>query len=197
MKLILVEGPDNAGKTTLVGMLQQARPQARISSSPPAGSRSKAMNQAPSIEEMLEALREIGLAAEGDEDVIFDRSPLVSERVYGRTLGRGQRVGTDLMDAALWRIAANEPHVRGKVLPTTLIYCRPPTEVVLEFDEREQMEGVRENARALLRAYDDWYSIEAQRPLWRKAFTEIRIHDWTMDPGGLKLIADLRRGGLW
>lgn len=185
--IILVEGPDNAGKTTLVGMLQQARPQARIS---------KCAGTPPSIEEMLEALREIGMAAEGDEDVIFDRSPLVSERVYGRTIGRGQRVGADLMDAALWRIAANEPHVRGP-LPTTLIYCRPPTEVVLEFDEREQMAGVRENARELLRAYDDWYSIEAQRPLWRKAFTEIRIHDWTMDPGGQRLIADLRRGGLW
>lgn len=83
---------------------------------------------------------------------IYDRFTCIDQQIYGPIC----RNDYDLDDYKLWTEIMNE------CVPVSckpyFIYCRPAVEDIIGFEDgRDQMEGVIENAEALLRRYDDMY----------------------------------------
>lgn len=130
--MIVVEGPDGAGKTTLIEAARQLRNyfvMVRSSRNPPD---KKTMIQ---FQFWLTSLPK-------DITLVCDRIIAISDRVYGPIL-RNQ----DLFDGL--------PLDFGLTHVTTLIYCRPPTSVLLKNAvEGVHLEGVRERQEHIVQAYD-------------------------------------------
>lgn len=143
--MIVVEGMDNTGKTTLVSQLREKYLFPVLVSSRYYETENRTEKWVRWIYKMMELSR--------DEHIIFDRFPLISEHVYGPIL-RGKNV---LAEHPAW------PDLLGKFggLEPLIIYCRPPMEHVLNWRERPQMGGVKEQSEKLLKAYD-----EAMRFFW-------------------------------
>jgi len=80
--------------------------------------------------------------------LIADRWQPISEPIYG-PICRDIKIFTnreiELQHEYLIRTIGRRP---------TLIFCRPPLDVILKFGDRDQMEGVIENARRIVSAYD-------------------------------------------
>lgn len=138
MAVILVEGCDNTGKTTLVNKLAHKTGYTVVHSKGPDKDQIK-----PWLNHILEK-------AENGENLIMDRVSLVSEQVYGPIL-RGDSVFGPSEWLGLWG--------RFMELQPKIVYCRPPREVILgTITEREQMGGVAENCRKLIDAYDNFFN---------------------------------------
>lgn len=170
--MIVVEGMDNSGKTTLV---QQISSRYNLPIQPSLGP--------PDAEKTLQILSQFLLATDLK---IYDRLVAFSDTVYGAVLRK--RVVTDpLQWTWIARVIKQEPFI---------IYCRPPTEKVLDFGDREQMTGVVNRARVLLHRYDqlfddleaffglgvyikyDWTNEESAQVLWRTLdhYVEVQRH---------------------
>lgn len=78
--------------------------------------------------------------------LIFDRFPLISERVYGPTL-RGQSELTE-GDYIKYDIALR------RHTPLVIFCDRPTDRILASFDEREQLEGVEERIEDLRKLYE-------------------------------------------
>lgn len=128
--MIIVEGMDNSGKSTLAARLAYDLQGCVI-----------ANKRKPT--EFNHFLQQIAIATASDAmmPTVLDRISLISEPVYGRL--RGQRFNINEL-VPMWYM-----------MNATIIHCRPPFERILHFDEREQMPGVIENARELYEAYDN------------------------------------------
>lgn len=135
--LVVVEGPDGCGKTTLVETLRHTvgryfwvlRP-----SRPP-----------ENRGQILQTLNWV-YGRHPSIDVLFDRHPVIGETVYGPTI----RGASKLADF-------NSPEGRKILLrPVTLIiYCRPITPVIeANVSKNYQMDGVRNNIANLVDGYD-------------------------------------------
>ena len=132
--MIVVEGMDNSGKTTLV---QQISSRFNIQIQPSLGP--------PTPEKAFQILTEFILARDLR---VYDRLVAFSDTVYGPPLR--QRVVTDPTQWTwIHRILRTQPFI---------IYCRPPTERVLDFGDRGQMDGVVARAKQLLRGYDSLFN---------------------------------------
>ena len=128
--MIIVEGMDNTGKTTLI---QQLAEDLKLTIAKtyykPWGDRDEMVLYANWLEICPFPL-------------IVDRHPFISELIYGTTL-RGHSHSDRSLAAS----------VQGIHL---VIYCRPPTDTILStLQDREQMEGVDKHAKALLDLYDE------------------------------------------
>lgn len=139
--MIIVEGCDNTGKTTLIDMLCEEIPQlVRAPKSPgPA-----------SAEELSDYMDEyLWKKTPGEtHPMIFDRFPLPSELVYGYALRTGPVLETAQLIKYSAILATHQP---------LMIYCFRDMEKILEtFDEREQLEGVKENIQKILFYYQDY-----------------------------------------
>lgn len=157
--MVVVEGMDNTGKTTLGKALSDYFSVLLIRSL------GHQKNLVIWVDWILEQLRAQQYEA-GRPGVIYDRWPTISESVYGPEL-RGTYAFQNLtwLDEAFWR------------LNPVVIYCRPPKAKILQFGKREQMTGVKKNAAELIRHYDGWYNFhQANYP----GHTIIR-HDYTKD----------------
>ena len=76
--------------------------------------------------------------------VIFDRFLPFEEMVYGKVLREDPIYSLD------------DPYMKSlKNLDPVIVYTRPPSEVIFNFGDREQMEGVIETKEKLLAAWDD------------------------------------------
>lgn len=136
--MIIVEGCDNTGKTTLVTKLAQdlrlisvnnrKRPQSRQES-----------------EDYLHAL----LPLVKSHPTIFDRWQPISEPIYGPICRNTRILPFDAMEAQ-HRILSDVVHRPGPLV----IYCRPKDSTILNFGDREQMTGVIEHAHTLIQEYD-------------------------------------------
>ncbi len=146
MKIIVV-GMDNTGKTTLVNQLSEYYGCESIKSLGPGYSRQEM------IEEVKRKMDLPGMK-------ILERFSIIEECIYGNVLRNNPKFSLDDMD---W--------IRD--YDFVIIYCRPEDEVIYNFGEREQMEGVIEQREKLVKAFDDLI-IE----LSRRGFVIIP-YDWT------------------
>jgi len=134
--MIVIEGMDNTGKTHLQDALIKEYGFEGVHSPGP-------KDYDTVISWVIEAFnKDRGIP------VLYDRFPLISEAVYGPTL-RGRNIFNESpMGVELQRRFREEVH-------PLIIYCRPPGEVIHRWNDREQMDGVIENSKALLKEYED------------------------------------------
>ena len=130
---IVVIGMDNTGKTTLVNDMKKILKVESIKSPGPNFTRQEMYDK------VNEDLMISGL-------VILERFSIVEELVYGKILRNNPKFSfRDLL------------HINETYHPI-FIYCRPRKKDVLNFGDREQMEGVIENSKKLLEGFDDLYN---------------------------------------
>lgn len=132
--MIIIEGMDNTGKSTLLSKLCEEYGLEGIHS--------------PGIKDYDTVFSWVAESFNKDRGipVIYDRFPLISEAVYGPTL-RGRNIFTESpLGIQL------QKKFRCEVRPL-IIFCNPATEVIQKWDGREQMDGVVENHQRLTAAY--------------------------------------------
>jgi GTPase SAR1 family protein len=134
--LIVVEGLDNTGKTTLVEQLVKDFPQ--LEYNPSIGNK----HDLPQIH--TQAWESIN----HDTPLkIWDRARFISEYVYNPILQNRELA----FDTEEWLYMLAE-YIRR---PQLVIYCfRTPDRLIKDFDEREQLAGVFEHIPELMEAYD-------------------------------------------
>lgn len=154
--MIIVEGCDNSGKTTLVSALSGDLRLLSIVN-----------RQRPlSLQDSYAYLtRVLPLALRFA--TIFDRWQPISEPIYG-PICRGVHLFNDAHIQNQFRMTKN------MALQPLVIYCRPSIEKIMDFGEREQMAGVIENAPAIVAAYD--HQIE-----WLKQHFPVVRYDFERD----------------
>ena len=149
--LIIVEGMDNTGKTTLINRLADDLKLLVM------GNRRRP-SRSEDILHYTFHLTELSQCY----DVIIDRWSAISEPIYGPICR-----GTSWPDMATQ--TALMEHI--SMLRPLLIYCRPEDQVVLDFGDRSQMEGVIQNAEALLKEYD-------QKMEWVNGWISVMNYDY-------------------
>lgn len=132
--MIILEGPDNSGKSTLGAKLAEFTgwPVVHSSSNHPKGP----------DEMYLVALEQLV-----PKPQILDRVFSVSEAVYGPLIRGRNRVG--VLNRVLLRTL-----VRSQNL---IIYCRPPEMEILN-TSKDEMDGVVENHAEIIRRYDKLFN---------------------------------------
>lgn len=139
MGIVVVEGPDGSGKSTLIKALQRTTKRyywtARSSGRP------------LSRQNLLDAVDLLYELALTPISIVLDRCFLISDPIYGPTLRRSSSVideyGTE--------------GVRGLLLGRIerIIYCRPPLKAILDGVKAEdQLPGVLDRIEALVMLYD-------------------------------------------
>ena len=126
---IIVVGMDNTCKTTLVNQLKEFYKCESIKSPGPNYTR----------QEMID---EIKKDLDLPNKVILERFSILEELVYGNVLRNHSKFRLDDMD---W--------VRD--YDFIIVYCRPEDEVIYNFGDREQMDGVIEEKEKLVEAWDN------------------------------------------
>ena len=144
---IIVVGMDNTGKTTLVNQLTNFYKCESIKSLGPGYTR----------QEMID---EVKRKLELPYRAILERFSILEELVYGNVLRNNSKFRIDDMD---W--LRDDDFV--------IVYCRPEDEVIYNFGDREQMEGVIEQREELVKYWD-----ELVVELARRGFVIIP-YDWT------------------
>ena len=173
MPVILVEGNDNTGKTTLIQKLIRQFPGTPLLNNSGPASR----------EEMIARLNDCFQLAEkankSGEVVMFDRLALISERIYGPIVrGRMEFTPHDLKTYWTWFMN----------MKPIIIYCRPPLEESLKtLHERPQMDGVVKRFKEIQKAYDKEFKY-----LWDGG-VQFMIYNFIEDPDAHILIGDLKR----
>jgi hypothetical protein len=138
--MIIVEGMDNTGKSTLVKMLAEDLKKLEARHSP---------SHLRGTVELIQWMN-VELTKRSSHNYIYDRFPPISEEVYGPIL-RGQ---------SIFKLPPNN-WVPYEVL---LIYCRPDTEVILHFTT-DQIGGVIDHAKELITQYDKVIG-ELEKRVW-------------------------------
>lgn len=116
--MIVVEGPDGAGKTTLVREIQS---QFSVTIAPRI------------VSPQAEALTDLRQATEDrvrklNQGVVFDRHPLISGPIYGMGM-QDTRTNDFMFNDFGWLIAMMGLFYQAK---PTIIYCIPPRDICLE-----------------------------------------------------------------
>lgn len=132
---IVVFGCDNSGKTTLCNNIAKSLSPLGFKVVPPLGP--------ASIEEQIDRLDKI---TSDPENLIIDRFPIIEECVCGRVL-RGRSNFDDLEDKSLVYKYLDEIDL--------FIHCNPKLSVVKKWGNRDQMQGVKENAGQLYLGYQE------------------------------------------
>ena len=139
--LVVVEGPDGSGKTALIAVMRRHCPSPIV-----VISRSKPFD---SPDDILYFLTWVHIAKAMRGVIVMDRHPAISESLYGPIFR-----GNSLLSGV-----HVHPYLRSV---DQFIYCRPPTERILANVQRtrhDQMTGVIEKSRELIRDYDDFFAV--------------------------------------
>ena len=166
--IIIVEGMDGTGKTTLVQQLAhrlEVQPTKFVGSLGPSDDyRLDLVSRTRS--EITEL--EIASAKGGSIKRLYDRFPLISEAIYGPIL-RGRNCFGGLYYPLRSRLLA---------LETVIIYCRPNRDVIqANVQQAPQMSGVLEHFGELLDAYDKLFVELTDSPV----NSYITVFDYTRD----------------
>lgn len=129
-KKIVLFGTDNSGKTTLGKTLAKELWGAYLSPLGPVP-----------LETQLDFLDE-NLNMPGV--LIFDRFPVIEEEVCGNVF-RGKSNFKDI------------PYEQFLDAIDLFVFCNPGLEAILNWGEREQMNGVKENIISLYAGYSEWF----------------------------------------
>lgn len=151
--IIVVEGADNSGKTTIALNLAKRLKAIYVKS-----------ENIPPEERFLGQYGMILTSANvyGNGIVISDRHHAVSDPIYGPIVRGWTKLDVDEALAHIRRIDA-------------FVYCRPTEDVITRtMNERKQMAGVAQNAHKLIQAYDKFFAQEFIR-------TKVWIYDYTKD----------------
>lgn len=157
--MIIVEGVDNSGKSTLVDELQERLKIGTISEDKPTGTPEQCWE---------EALRQLEHRV-----AIRDRVAVISELVYGPII-RGKSALGEYHGDALMNLYSKD---------VLIIYCKPPLNVVLDNQGREQMDGVIQNHRALYDRYD-----RIMTEIKRFGSCQVIEYDWTSSTSKAKML---------
>lgn len=167
IKVVLM-GVDNSGKTTLAKNLIEALITRGFDFNymPPLG-------KAP-LKEQLEHLSSILF---NEKNLIIDRLPMIEEEVVGRLLRNSSNFDKVNKD----KIFEYYQNV------DMIIFCNPSLEVITNWGDRPQMDGVKENAEKLQTGYEDFFfnlvyemvemPIEFRDYDWRSDITGRRCHE--------------------
>lgn len=152
--MIIVEGPDGAGKSTLIRNLRLAYPTLKL-----APRACTSLAGPLSGDDLVFWLKEYG-AMDG---YIYDRHPCISGPVYNS-------VYADPPEERTWsRIQGTFYELRENA---TVVYCRPPRrKIVLAVNESAQMRGVDRNIHRIIDTYDAIMS----------SMVPHERYDWTKD----------------
>jgi hypothetical protein len=154
MSVIVVEGCDGSGKTTLIE-------QARGNQKDRYFVTLRASRYQPTLKTAFQYLSWI--RHQTDLDLVLDRFHFISDRVYGPIL-RNEDVFADIpISFGLEKVAA-------------IVYCRPPTPIIIENSKKGvQLEGVAERVSKLVDKYD--FLMDALALKGHRVFT----YDYTGD----------------
>lgn len=132
--MIIVEGCDNSGKTTLVNRLsEELRLLSIINREKP-----------PNREYIFHYVATMTFLS-SQYSTIFDRWPSISEPIYGPICRNRYLLESEDLTFLHTSVSRISPLV---------IYCRPKDSTILDFGDRPQMGGVIENGDKLIRGYD-------------------------------------------
>jgi len=142
---IVIEGPDNAGKSSLANDIATRLGGLVIHAGPPVSDYSK---MAKDIAQM-----DLDLANPEHRNDVFDRAACISESVYQNHCGADDLALT----GGIQRLLARD---------TILIYCRPPSSTLMDFsthltkayDTEETMQKIVDNAHLYIERYDEVFS---------------------------------------
>ena len=132
--MIIVEGMDNSGKTTLISRLTKDLGLKVVKS--------------PTPLDMAFEDAQVWLAEQLQNNeplTIYDRFHPISEVVYGPILRGVHHYPVVQWVEIMYKLNRCRP---------TIIYCRPSTATILDWKERDQLTGVMDRAPALIEAYD-------------------------------------------
>lgn len=139
MGLIVVEGPDGAGKTTLIRNLRNSTKRHFLTlhrSGPP--------GTIANVRAYLELTRH---AARSDLPVICDRHPLISEPIYGQVLRGHNLIEQHFSNEFVGDLLRDDVD--------RIIYCRPRSATIRESLKKEkQLDGIPEHIDRIIKAYD-------------------------------------------
>lgn len=132
--MIILEGPDNSGKSTLAARIKRDLKIPVIHSQKPSEDWTSRMVYEHCLKQLAPRM----------ELSILDRVTAISEAIYGPICRGESALGNYQAEALLdlWQ------------RPYAIIYCRPSDETILDNKGREQMPGVLENHKKIIEAYD-------------------------------------------
>lgn len=133
MSIIVVEGCDGSGKTTLIERAREGQRERYFLTV-------RASRYQPNVKTALQYLQWV--KHQRDLDLVLDRIHFISDRIYGPLL-RNEDVFKDFpLDFGLQDVAA-------------IVYARPPRETIrANVEKSHQMKGVGENLDNLITGYD-------------------------------------------
>jgi hypothetical protein len=136
--MVIVEGCDNTGKTTLIEKLMADFPiLVRAPKSP---------GPAPGDEQWDFMMGYLSKPPKETTPIIFDRFPLISEPVYGVAVRDGSALDGDKIKLGTKLLRKHQP---------LIIYAERSKEDILKtFHEREQLEGVEDKINIILTLYE-------------------------------------------
>ena len=164
LKMIIVLGFDNTGKSTLSHTIAKDFDRKVINSLGP-------VPKSKQVEFMNKSIENEGL---------HERFPFFEELVYGPIL-RGES-NFSFYDPIALKLKLKEP---------IIIYCRPPRDTILNWGQREQMDGVIEGSVALLNAWDE-LMFQLIVDDWN-----VLPYDWTKDGAYNELKERIKQDIMW
>lgn len=158
--MIIVEGPDGAGKTTLIKNITEAYPDLEVAPRVV----SKETKDLTDLQKWVDHN-----LAQGFQYKLFDRHRLISEFIYGPVLRRVQRPG---FTSGAWVHGSLR---RFYMIKPVIIYCLPPLDVV-----RHNVVGDIDNSKVELHI-EQIYTAYLQRASLDVTFAGALIYDYTRD----------------
>lgn len=139
-KAVIIIGADNTGKTTLVSKLKTNH-------------EDEVLFQNFQYDEIKDDTsddyygRVVDLFTSNDK-IVFERFTPIDELVYGKILHPNDK----------HRLEDLDKYFKNNRFDFLLVYCRPPSDVALNFGDRAQFNGVKEHGEELLHSFDEVYA---------------------------------------
>lgn len=168
MSVVVVEGCDGAGKTTLIEQAREGQRERYFLTV-------RASRYPPNLKTAFQYLQWI--KHQRDFDLLLDRIHFISDRVYGPILRNEDLFKEMPLDFGLQEVSV-------------IVYCRPPLETILSnVALTNQMVGVSDHTEALYKKYDELmlslqmrgrkvvtydYTSDDPKAFWRYVWSEVK-----------------------